>query len=129
MEVVGAGLGLGSDNSRYGLAQLGIEVLRGDLGFCNCIECRVDDDDAQNRILVIGTVQFEGGSAEGLAVYLNLLRTLRVFIGSVGPAKELGARKKKLKVGKVLIADRQARNLLLVEDGRDIGAIRLQGRF
>ena len=115
VEGVGARSRLGGNNSRYSLAQLSIEVLRGDLGLGDRIHCWVDDDDSQNRILVISSVQFECGPAKGLAVHLNLLGTLWVFIGCVRPPKKLGAGEQKLEVGKVLIANRQARNLLLVK--------------
>ena len=129
MEVVGAGTGLGGNYRGNSLAQLGVEVLRGDLGFSDRVHGGVDDDDAQNRILVIGAVQLEGGSAEGLAVHLNLLGALRVFIGRVGPAQKLGARQQELQVGEVLIAHGQAGNLLLVEDRRNVGAVGLQLRL
>ena len=129
MELVGARTGLGGNHRGDGLAQLGVEVLRGDLGLSHRIHCRIDDDDAQNRILVVGAVQLEGGSAEGLAVNLNLFGTLGIFIGRVGPAQNLGARQQQLQVGKVLVANREAGNLLLVENGGDVGAVGLQLRL
>ena len=129
MEIVGARTGLRGHDSRHGLAQLGIVVLRGDLGFGYRIHWRIDDDDSENRILVVGAVQFEGCSAECLAVHLNLLRCLRVFIGGVRPAENLGARKQKLQVGEVLVADRKAGNLLLVENGGHVGLFSLQKRY
>ena len=62
----------------------------------------------QNRVLVVGAVQLECSSAEGLSVNLNLFRSLRVFIGGVGPSQNLRARQKELQAGKVLIANREA---------------------
>jgi hypothetical protein len=115
--VVGSGAGLCGDDRGDSLAEFGVEVLGGDLGFGHRIHCGVNDDDSEDGILVVSAVEFEGGPAECLAVDLNLLGTLRVFVGSVGPAKKLGAGKQELKVGEVLVAYGQAGNLLLVKDG------------
>ena len=92
VEVVGAGTGLRRHHGGNGLAQLGVEVLGGDLGLRHRIHGGIDDDDSQDRVLVVGAVQLEGGSAEGLAVDLNLLRSLRILIGRVGPAQLSGRR-------------------------------------
>ena len=129
VELIGARTGLGSHDCRNRLAQLRVVVLRGDLGFRHRIHWRIDDDDAQNRILVIGAIQLECGSAESLTVYLNLLRTLRVFIRCVRPAEKLCARKQKLKVGEVLVAHRKTRDLLLIEDCCNVRFVCLQFRL
>ena len=72
MEAVGSRTGLRSDDGRDSLAELGIEVLRGDLGLGHCIRRRVDNNDSENRVLVVGAVQLEGRSTERLAVNLDL---------------------------------------------------------
>ena len=75
-------------------------------------------------IFVVGAVQLESGSAEGLAVNLDLLGALRVFVRRVRPAEKLCAGKQELQIGKVLVAYGKTGNLLLIEDGRDVGARR-----
>src|SRR3984957_7022032 len=87
MEVVRSRLGLHGLNSGNSFAQLGVEVLRGDLGVGDGIKLRIHDDDTQNGILVVSAVQLVRHAAKGLSVDLNLARCLRVFIGRVGPAK------------------------------------------
>ena len=62
-----------------------------------------------------------------LPVGKNLLRSLRVLAGRVVPTVQaLGSGREKLKGREVTIIDREVFDLLCVECGRDIGAIRLQ---
>ena len=56
----------------------------------NGVDRRVDDDDSQDRILVISPVQLETGTSEVLPVYLNLETPLRVFARGVIPTQALG---------------------------------------
>ncbi len=73
----------------------------------------IDDDDAEDGILVIGSVQLEGDAAEGLSVHLDLLAALRIFICGVAPAELLRAGQQQLQVGEVTIADGQILDFLL----------------
>ena len=72
VKFVGARLGLGSHDGPDGLAEFGVVVLRSNLHFVNGIEVRIDDDDAEDGILVIGAVQFEAGSCEMLTIRQDL---------------------------------------------------------
>lgn len=125
VELIGAGARLRGHDRRDGLALFSVVVLGGDLDFGHRIGGGVDHDNAQNWVLVVGPIQLVGHAAEGLAVNLNLLRCLGIFIGRVGPAQHLRARQQQLQIGKVLVFHRQTCHLLLVEDGRHIGAVSL----
>jgi len=98
VELVGARTGL-AVTPRRRPCQLGVEVLRGDLGLSHRIHCRIDDDDARiGSWLSVRPARRR--FREGLAVNLNLFGTLGIFIGRVGPAQNLGARQQQLQVGK-----------------------------
>ncbi len=71
-KLVRARTGLRSHDRRDSFAELGIEVLRGDLGFGYSIGSRVDNNNSKNRVLVVGAIQLERSSAEGLPVNLDL---------------------------------------------------------
>ena len=129
VERVRTRLGLHGHNGRNSLAQLGVKVLRGDLRFGNRIQRRIHNDDAQNRILVVGAVQLVSDAAEGLTVNLNLTRCLRIFVSSVGPAQQLCARQQKLQVGEVLSLNRKIVHLLRIEHRRYVSAVGLQFRL
>src|SRR5882762_898830 len=54
VKFVRAGFGLRSDDSPDGFAELGIVVLRSNLHLVDGIEVRINYDDSEDRILVIG---------------------------------------------------------------------------
>ena len=83
MELVGARLGLHFDDSRGALAGFSVVVLQSYFGFLNGVEVRIDYDDAKDRILVVGTVEFKAGAGKVLPVDVNLPAALRIFSGSV----------------------------------------------
>ena len=89
VKIVRTGLGLDSDHAGDGLAKFRVVILQRHFCFLNRIEVRIDDNDAENRILVIGSVEFERGAAKVLAVYENLLAALRIFCRCVAPPNEL----------------------------------------
>ena len=89
MKFIAARLGLRRYVAGNRLAHLGVILLQRHLGFGNSVEVRVDDDDTQDWILVVGAVQLIVGSAEVLAVNENLLRRLRIFGARVGPTRQL----------------------------------------
>ena len=70
MELVRARLGLHGDDTRRRLPELGVVVLRGDLRLADRLEVGVDDDDAEDRVAVLGAVELIARAAEVLAVDL-----------------------------------------------------------
>src|SRR5712692_3418661 len=125
VQLVGAGLGLGSHDGPYGLSKFGIVILRSNLDFVDRLEVRVDYDDPQDRILVIRAVEFETGSREMLAVRQYLPRSLRVLAGRVPPVLQLGPRRKQLKCSEIPVENRDALNLSVRENGRHVGPVTL----
>ena len=86
MEGVAARLGLRRHDSTQRLAELGVVILSCDFRFCHRVQTRVDDDDPQNRILIVGAVQFITSTAEMLAIHEDLLAALGIFRSSVTPS-------------------------------------------
>ena len=127
MEFVGAGLGLDGDHASGGFAELRVVVLKRDLGFLDGVEVRVDDDDSQNGILVVGAIELEGSAAEVLAVHEDLLRALRVLGRGVAPSDDfLRAGGEKLEVGEVAIENRQVFDVFRVEFDGNVSAVGLE---
>src|SRR5579864_55377 len=62
MEAVRAGLGLSRNYRSHGLTELGVIVLRRNLGFGDCIERRIDNDLTKDGILIRRSVQFVSNS-------------------------------------------------------------------
>ena len=112
---VGARLGLHRHDAGRRLAELGVVVLRRDLRFADRLQGRVDDDDAEDRIAVLGAVELIGRAAEVLAVHHRLRRALRVLAGGVLPPQLLRARRQQDELGEVAVEDRQVGELLGVE--------------
>ena len=106
MYLIRAGPGLRRYDRREGLSEFRVIVLRGDLGFRHRFQVGVDDDDAQNRVPVIGAIELEGTAAEVLPVDVNLKAALRILARSVRPPQLLGARGKELKISEVSVEDR-----------------------
>jgi len=129
MELVAARTGVGTHDSRHRLAELGIVVLGCDLGFFDCIETGIHNDDSEDRILVVGAIQVVAGAAEVLAVHENLLAALGIFRGRVAPSSEdLGSRRKQLQGLEITIVEGQFLQLLSGKLDRHIGAVRLELR-
>ena len=76
MQIVGTRFRGGENNAGVRHAEFGVIVLRGDFGLGHGIEHRIDDDDAEDGILVVCTIKLEAGSAEGLAIDRDLMRRL-----------------------------------------------------
>ena len=89
---------------------------------------RVDDDDAENRVAVLGAVELIAGAAEVLAVDLRLRRPLRVLRRRVLPAHLLRARRQQDELGEVAIEHGQLGQLLGFEARRHVGAVGLEQR-
>ena len=73
MKVIGTGLGLGNHHCRCSFAELGVEVLRGDLDLGYLVHGGVDDNGALERILVVRAIEVVGNAGEGLSVHGNRL--------------------------------------------------------
>ena len=128
VQSVRARLRLYGNDAGSRLSELRVVILRRDLRFLNRIEIRVDDDDAENRIAVLGAVELVTGAAEVLPVHHRLRRALRVLARRVLPLKLLGAGRQQDEFREVAIEDGQIVDLLRFEGRRDIGAIGLEQR-
>src|SRR5690349_13869556 len=129
MEIIGTGLGLNLNQTSDGLTGLGVVILESNLGFADGVEVGIDNDNAENWILVIGAVELKVGSREVLAIDENLAAALGIFSGRVAPADELlGAGREQLKVGEVAIQDWEFRNIGLVKLDVHVGAVSLKLR-
>ena len=86
MQIIAARLGLDRNQAGDSLAEFRVIILQRNLGLLNCLQVRVDDNDPENRILIVRAVQFKTRATEVLTVHENLLATLWVFGRSVAPA-------------------------------------------
>ncbi len=105
------------------LAEFRVVVLGRDFGFRHRVQTRVDDDDPQNRILIVSAVQFISGTAEVLSVYEDLFAALRILRGCVAPAQDLGSRRKQFQALEVSVEYWKFRQLFSAKLDRDIGAV------
>ena len=128
VELVGPRLGLHRDHAGDGLPELGVVVLRRDLGLPNRVEVRVDDDDAENRVPILRAVELVAGPAEMLTVHHRLHRALRVLACGMLPLELLRARRQQDELGEIAVDDRQVRQLPPVERGRHVRAVGLEQR-
>ncbi len=129
MNVIAARLGLRGYDAGDCFAKLGVVVLQRNFGFGDCVEVGIHYDDPKDRILVIGSIQFECGAAEVLSLGEDLQAALRIFGGGVAPAHHLlRARRHQLQGREVAIQDGNILDVLVIEGGRDIGAVGLQLR-
>ena len=120
MKLVGARARVRRHNTRDGFAELSIVILRRNLRFFDSIETRIHDDDPENRVLVVGSIQFITSAAEVLPVHEDLLATLRIFRGSVAPPGEnLGSWGEQLQTLEVPVVDGQFLQLFPGEFHRD----------
>ncbi len=126
--LVPSGLGLHRDHAGRRLAELGVVVLRCDFRLGDRLERRVDDDDAEDRVAVLGAVELIAGAAEMLAVDHRLRRSLRVLARGVLPAELLRAGRQQDELREVAIEHRQIGDLPRIERRRDVGAIGLEQR-
>src|SRR5581483_1115673 len=86
VEVIASRLGLNRYDACHGLAELSVIILQRKLGFGDGIDVGINNDDSQDWILVIGTIQLVGGTAKVLPVHKNLLAALRILRRRMGPA-------------------------------------------
>src|SRR5580698_68291 len=107
VEGVGPGFRLRRDNGRNRFAEFRVEILRCNLCFRNCIQCWIDDDDSEDRILVVSAIQLIGNATERLSVNLDLLAALRILISGVRPGQLLCARQQQLETGEISVCERQ----------------------
>src|SRR3989441_442879 len=80
---VGARFGFDLNDRAAGLRVLGVVVAGGVLEFAHRIDGRVDNDDAEDRIVVVGAVNHEVRGAEVLPVVIDLNAALRIFAGGM----------------------------------------------
>ena len=108
MFLIASRLRLNRNDARHSLAKLGIVVPQRDFRFLNGVQVRIDDDDSENRILIVGSVQFKSRAAEVLAVHENLLSALRIFRGGMAPADQfLSSGGQQFERREVAVQDRQ----------------------
>ena len=108
--------------------ELCVEIRRGDLGFGHRVEVGVDDDNAQDGILIISAIQLEPGSTEMLAIDEYLAAALRVLRRGMRPSKFLGAWGQKLEVREIAVQDGQVLDKFGIELNGDVRAISLELR-
>jgi hypothetical protein len=126
VELIGARFCLHGLHRGDSLSELRVEILGGDLGFRHGLVVWIDDNDAENGVLIVGAIQGIVHAAERLAINLNLLGTLWVLVGRVGPTKLHRTRQQQLQVGEVMVRDGQCFEVLRrVSDGH-VRAIRLE---
>ena len=119
VNVIAARFSLGGNDAGHCLAEFRVIVLQRYFSFGHCVQIRINHDDSENRILIVGAVEFERSSAEVLALREYLLAALGILGCSVAPSHNL------------LRAWRQQldlRDVLFVECHRDVGAIGLELR-
>src|SRR5207253_1479361 len=85
VEAVATGFRLRCDNPGNRLPKLCVVVLAGDLGFGYGIERRIDHDNPEDRVAIVGPIQLEASTTKGLAVDFGLQAVLRIFAGGVCP--------------------------------------------
>src|SRR5438105_4251004 len=125
---VAARFGLRGHYAGDGLAEFGVVVLAGDLRFGDRVERRIDDDDSQDGIAILGAIKLKAGSAEGLAVDFGLQAALRVFTRGMRPGLLLRTRRLQNNAGEVTVENGHLLHLLFGEQRGHVGAISLQLR-
>src|ERR1700691_5239783 len=128
VEGIGARFGLHRLHRGDSLPELSVKILGGDLGFRHGLVVWIDDNDAENGILIVRAVQGIVHAAERLAINLNLLGTLWVLVGRVGPTKLHRTRQQQLQIGKVMVRDGQCFEVLRRVGDRHISPVRLELR-
>ena len=126
VEVIGSRLRLRIHHGGNRLPELRVIALHQDFGLSNGIQRRIDDDLAQNRILIRGTVEQIPNTGEKLPLNVYGRAALRVLGVVLRPSHRLGTRNQQLKAGKVAIRYRQAGNGSAVKNGSDFRFIGLK---
>src|SRR4029077_2361123 len=89
VNLVAARLSLCCHYAAYRFTEFGVIILQGDFGFRHRIQVGIDHDDAEDRILIVGAIEFESSAAEVLALRHDLLALLRIFCSRVAPSHQL----------------------------------------
>ena len=122
---VGAGLGLRADDAGGG-AELGVVVGGRDLRLGDRLERRVDDDQPEQRIVIVGAVEQVRRPGEALAVDDLAVGPLRILARCRLRRRRLHPRRQQLEGREAPVQDRQARHCLFRERGRHVAALGLQ---
>src|SRR4029077_20711726 len=89
VNLVAARLRLCCHYAAHSLTEFGVIILQRDFGFRYRIQVGIDHDDAKDRILVVGAIEFEGSAAEMLALRHDLLALLGILCSRVAPSHQL----------------------------------------
>src|SRR5581483_7645940 len=87
MKLICAGLSRVSHHTGGRVAVFGVVVLIGLLDFIDGIESRIHNNDAENRVLVDGSIEVVTGAIEELTINDSLNAALGIFIGGVLPSE------------------------------------------
>ena len=79
VNLVAARLGLNCDQPGDRFSELSVKIRSGDFGFGHRVQVRIDYDNAEDWILIVGAIQLESGSAKMLAIDEDLAAALRVL--------------------------------------------------
>jgi len=131
MEAVGAGLGLGSNHGSDCLAEFGRRSWRWRSCLGNRVQGRVDDDLAEDWILIGGAVELVGDAREMLAVDIDGGRaTLEIFSAVVcDHAMTCAPGISNSRLAKLRPAMGRSGHSSLIEDLGHIGPVRFQLRY
>ena len=123
---IGTRLGLARHDTGDGLSEFGVVVLAGHLGFSDRLQGGIDNDNSEDGIAIVGSIEHEAGSGKSLSIDFGLQAALRVFAGGVRPTQLLCARRSQHQSCEIPIEQRQVFHRFVIEDRRHIGAIGLQ---
>jgi hypothetical protein len=128
MDLIRAGLGLRAHHARACHAELSVVIGGRNLGFRDGIERRVDDDPAQDRVVIIRAVEEVRCAGKTLAVHQHPVRSLWILGGggsqAGGKSNHPGGHQ--LEVGEPAAEDRQVGDHAIAVSGRDVAALRFE---